>query len=236
MSQPTARTDPRSGLRSTLILRQLEAEVALLHDARWRDYTRVAGHEDRLRIAVTQRLKLAQPAGKNGSDAVQRQLGVNVQNALRLACDKTFSGAHGESPLQLRKRCRRERKSDRECVAPEACEEIGAGFDRFEQLKAIDGSAGAVRHAVFDADNERGLCRTFHYTRGEDADDAAMPAVAVHNNEVCGCKLVVRGEARFNRGQRAGFGVAAFAIEALELVGEFAGPASVARGEKFDDF
>ena len=51
-----------------------------------------------------------------------------------------------------------------------------------------------------------------------------------------GGKLSVRGETRFNRGQRAGFCLAAFAIEALELVGEFAGAGRVARAEELDDF
>ena len=43
--------------------------------------------------------------------------------------------------LELGQRCGRQRKADRECVAAEAREEIGAGLDGFEQMKAIDGAA-----------------------------------------------------------------------------------------------
>ena len=121
---------------------------------------------------------------------------MNVEHAFRLARGKTLCGADGEAALEFRKRCGRQSKSDGEGVPAEACEEIGAGFDCFEQLKAIDGAAGAVRNAVFDADDECGLGGTFHYPRGKDTDDAAMPAVTVDDEEACCCQISVAGEAR----------------------------------------
>ena len=71
-------------------------------------------------------------------------------------------------------------------MAAEASEEIGAAFDGVEQMKAVDGAAGAVGHAVFDADDDGRLGGALDDARGEDADDAAMPAVAVDDEQAVG--------------------------------------------------
>ena len=60
-------------------------EVAVFHDARRHEQARGAGDEDRLGIAVAEGFELAQPSGQHGRDAVERQLGVNAQQALGLA-------------------------------------------------------------------------------------------------------------------------------------------------------
>ena len=166
----------------------------------------------------------------------KRQFGMDVEHALGLARGEAFRGAVGEAALQFRQSRGGESKAHGEGVAAEASEKIGAGFDCFEQLKAVDGAAGAVRDAVFNADDERGFGGTFDDARGEDADDAAMPAIAIDDDEACGGKISVGGEAGFNGGERAGFGFAAFAIEALELVGKFSGAGCIAGAEELDDF
>ena len=81
-------------------------------------------------------------------------------------------------------------------MATEAREEIGAGFNSFEQLESIDGAAGAVRDAVFDADDERGLGGSFDHARSEDANDAAMPAIAIDDDQACCGKFSIGGETR----------------------------------------
>ena len=127
-------------------------------------------------------------------------------------------------------------ESDREGMSAETREEIAAGLDRLEQRKAIDGSAGAVGDAVFDADHDGRLGGALDHARSENADDAAMPAVAVDHEQAVGGEVGVVGEARFNGGERRGFGVAALAIEPLKLGGELGGAAAVAGGEQLDDF
>ena len=92
-------------------------------------------------------------------------------------------------------------------------------------VKAVDGAAGAVRHAVFDADHDGRLGGALDHARGQDADDAAMPAVAVDHQQAAGGKFGVVGKARFDGGQRRGFGVAALAVEPFELGGQFVGAA-----------
>ena len=62
-----------AGRGSAFVLRKLEAEVAIFHEARRREQADVARDEDGFGIAVAQRLKLAQPPGKHRSDLMQRQ-------------------------------------------------------------------------------------------------------------------------------------------------------------------
>ena len=90
-------------------------------------------------------------------------------------------------------------------------------------------------HAVFDADDDGRLGGALDDARGENADDAAMPAVAVDDEEAVGGEFGVGGEAGFDGGERGGFGVAALAVEALELGGQLGGAVRVARGEELDD-
>ena len=106
-------------------------------------------------------------------------------------------------------------------MAAEAGEEIGAALEGVEQLESVDGAAGAVGHAVFDADHDGRLGGALDDARGEDADDAAMPAVAIDHQQPVGGEFGVGGEAAFDGGERGGFGVAALAVEPLELGGQF---------------
>ena len=130
--------------RSRARWRQFETEVLRLHDARRSEQARGAGDEDGLGIAVAERLELAQPSGEDGSDAVERQLGVNAQEALRLARGEMFGGVEAQAALELGKLFGGQREADGEGVAAEAGEEIGAGFDGGEEREAVDGAAGAV--------------------------------------------------------------------------------------------
>ena len=150
-------------------------------------------------------------------------------------CGEALCGTFGEAALEFRKRCGRQSKSDCEGVAAEAREEIGAGFDRVEQLESIDRAARAVRDAVFNADHERRLGGAFHDARSEDADDSAMPAVAIDDEQArCG-KFGIGREARLDRCECAGLGFASLAIQAFELGGQFGRAGCIAGGEELDD-
>ena len=163
------------------LLREFEAKVAVFHDAR-RCGDGAASDEDWLGIAVAQRFQLAQPSGEYRRDLVERQLGMNVQmrsgsraarrSAAQSARRRLSSGSAGGQG-----------EADREGMSTETREEIAAGFDGCEQGGTVDGAAGSVRDAIFHADDERGLGGALDNARGEDADDAAMPAVAIDNEK-----------------------------------------------------
>ncbi len=52
--------------------------------------------------------------------------------------------------------------------------------------KPADGAAGAVRLAVFMGDDEGRAVGALHDARGENADDTAMPSVAVEHKAAGG--------------------------------------------------
>ena len=216
-------------------MRKFQAEVLRLHEARRNEQARGAGDEDGLGVIVAEGFELAQPPGEDGSDAVERQLGVNAQNALRLARGKVQVGVVAQAALEVGKFFSGKGEADGKGVAAEASEEIGAGFDGGEEGEAVDRAARAVRDAIFHADDEGGLGGALDNARGENADDAAMPPIAVDHEEPVGCNFGVGAETGFDDGERSGLDVAAFAIEALQLCGQLDGTVGVARRKKLDD-
>ena len=91
-------------------------------------------------------------------------------------------------------------------------------------------------YAVFDADDDGGFGGALDDAGGEDADDAAMPAFAVDEEQTIGDEFGVGGETLLDGAEGSGFGVAAFAVEAFELGGQFRGAVRVAGGKELDDF
>ena len=129
------------------VLREFQAEVLRLHDARRGEQARGASDEDGLGVAVAEGLELAQPSGENGRDAVERKLGVNAQETLGLARGEVHVGVVAQAALEVGKFFGGKREADGEGVAAEASEEVGAGLDGSEEREAIDGAAGAVGDA-----------------------------------------------------------------------------------------
>ena len=96
-------------------------------------------------------------------------------------------------------------------------EDSVAGLDGVEQMEAGDRAAGAVGLAIFVRDDQRGLTGAVDHARGEDADDAAMPAVAVdddadRDDRGISCSM------RVDLGEHRIFGGAAFGVEPVELL------------------
>src|ERR1035438_4890554 len=69
---------------------QFQSNVALFHDARRSQQPRPSRHKHWLWIPMPQRFQLAQPARQHRRNAIQRQLGVNAKQALRLPCRQVF--------------------------------------------------------------------------------------------------------------------------------------------------
>ena len=109
--------------------------MAGLHDAWGFEQARVAREEERLGIAVAERLEFLEPSGEHGGDAVERQLGVNAQNALGLARCEMLLGVDAQAALEFGQIFRGKREADGEGVAAEAREEIGAGFNGGEERR-----------------------------------------------------------------------------------------------------
>ena len=217
-------------------LGQLQANVALFHDARRGEQADAAGDKNRLGVAVAEGLELAQPAGQHGSDAVQRQLGMNAQKMLRLAGGQMLFGVEAQAALQLGQAVGGQGKADGEGVAAEAGEEIGAALEGVEKLEAVDGAAGAVGHAVFNADDDGGLGGALDDARGENADDAAVPALAVDHQQAVGGQFRVRRRAgpRWRSARRLRSSRRS-RLSRSSLAASSAARAAIAGGKELDD-
>ena len=212
-------------------LHKFEAQVVRFHDATRGNEARVAGDEDGLRVSMAEWLELAQPSGENWRDAVEGQLGVDVQETLGLSRSEMDARVSAQTELEIGKFFSGQCEADGESVAAEAGEEVGAGFNGGEEREAIDGAAGAVSYAVLHADNDGRLGGALDDARSENADNAAMPAIAVDDEETVGDDFFIEAETRFNHGEGSGFNIAALAVEALEFCGKFGGSVRVARCE-----
>ena len=228
-----------AGGEAMVLLTKFERDVTVFHHAGRGHDADSAGGEDGLGIAMAERLQPGEPSSEHRSDAVERELGVDAQQQFGLARGEAFGGVGGESALELGKGTGRHGEADGKGVAAEAGEQVGAGFDGFEQRESIDGATGAVGDwtlgRVFHVDDDRGLGGALDHARGEDADDAAMPAVAVDDEQAAGGKFGVLRKACFDCGERGSFGLAALAIEQLEIGGEFERTGAVARGKELND-
>ncbi len=83
-------------------------------------------------------------------------------------------------------------------------------------MEAGDGAAGAVGLAIFVAEDERGTAGALDHARGEDAEHAAMPAVAV-DDEAAELIDRARGQHGVDLGEDGGLGGAAVGVELIEL-------------------
>jgi hypothetical protein len=155
----------------------------------------------------------------------------DAQNVLRQPRSQVLAGVEAQAALQFGQSLGGQGKADGEGVAAEAGEEIGAALDGVEQMEAIDGAAGAVGDTVFYADHDGRLGGALDDAGGENADDAAVPAVAVNEQQPVDSQLVVRSEADFNGGECGGLGLAALVVEPLELGGQLGGAGRIAGGE-----
>ena len=115
--------------------------MAVFHNARRRDEASIGGEKYGLGVGVTEWFKLAQPSGQHRGDLVKRQFGVDAQFAFGFAPGEALGRTLGEAPLEFGQGFGGECEANGKGVAAKASEEIGAGFDRGEQWKAIDRAA-----------------------------------------------------------------------------------------------
>src|SRR6266568_8220712 len=217
------------------LLGHLEPKMALFHHARCGYEACIPSDKDRLRVAVAQRFQFAQPSCKHRRDAVQRKLSMNAQKTFGLSAGKTLFSTKAQASLQFWDcRCR-QCKSHRKSVASKSRKKIGAGLNRIEQLKSVDGSARAVRHTILDADHNCGLGGALYHPRGENANNASMPSIAIDHQQSRSEQFWIGCQPRFNRTECESFSVAALTIEPLQLGGQFLCAAVVARAKELDD-
>ena len=162
------------------------------------------------------------------------QLGAAVEFALEDLRREPDRRVLLEAIAQLGDTRRGKREADSMRVAAETDEDIVAALERFQQMEAGDGAAGAVGLAIFVTEYERGTTGALDYTRGEDAEHAAMPALAVDDEAA---ELIDRTRCQHgvDLGKNRGLGGATFGVELIKLHCQLACAVGVTCGEELDD-
>uniref|UniRef100_E6QIG2 Uncharacterized protein n=1 Tax=mine drainage metagenome TaxID=410659 RepID=E6QIG2_9ZZZZ len=215
--------------------RHLQPNVFFLHHADRGRQAHALRQQDRLGVAVSERFEFFHPSGEYWCDAFEGEFAVDAKRVLGDAPGQFYVGECLDASLHFIQVFRGHGESYGESVSAKAGEKIGAGFDGLEQRETVDGAPRAVGDAVLDAEDECWFGRAFNDARGEDADDAAVPAVASEDEDFFVLQRGVRGEPCVNGLKRGSFGGAALGVELFKFLSEGCGARLVACGEEFDN-
>ena len=143
-------------------------------------------------------LQLLELLGEAEAEAGAADHHVHPLGALRRLGGEDLRGVLGERPPERVERARLQLEAGRGAVAAEAREVLLAGTHRREQVKAGDAAPRATpRPVLVERDHDGRLEVALRELRGDDPDDARMPAGTGHHQrrgvaEVLG-KLLDRG-------------------------------------------
>ena len=97
------------------------------------------------------------------------------------------------------------RQSRRLLVSAEFQEQVGAVFERGEQVEIGDAAARAVRDIAVDRQHDGRLVERVDQLRRRDADDAAMPAETADDQDVVGADRRIGFDRLLGLGDEIGF-------------------------------
>lgn len=158
-----------------------EAEMAVADGARRSEEAGAAGEEEGVGVAEAEGRELLEGGEEIAGDVGEANLEVAAEG-LGGGCEAdAVGGDEGEAVAKLLNVVGGESEADGVGVSAEAREEgvvglLVRGGDGVEEMEAVDGAARAVGDAVFMSENECGATGAVDDARGEDADDASMPA------------------------------------------------------------
>src|ERR1700675_3061124 len=110
----------------------------------------------------------------------------------------------------------RQREAHRVRMTSVAGEQLAAGLEGVEQVEGADGTARSVRFAVFVRQHQGGPPVTLNHAGGGDADDAAMPAIAVDHYAMRVAQIRLLLEAAVDGLQDAALFFLAFGVELVQ--------------------
>src|ERR1700728_4064119 len=121
------------------------------------------------------------------------------------------------------------------CMAAKPCKDFMAAFNGFEQMKCSDRAAGAVSLTVLARNDDGRFARLVDDARRQNADHAAVPVIAVHD-DATGLPEAWVIEPAGHFGEHRGLGSPTILIELLEFCSQIVRTASIASREQLDYF
>src|ERR1700692_3067230 len=119
-------------------------------------------------------------------------------------------------------------------VSPVAREKTMRRFDRLEQVEGTNRTARSKRLFSVARDDDCGAVITLDTPRSRNAEDAAMPAFAIHHDAVSLAQRRLAADPLFHRSQDSPLFFLPVGVEPVKLAGQLPGAKRVLHAEELD--
>ena len=169
-----------------------------------------------------------------GRDLIERQLAVKLELGFEIGRRQVGTGIGIEMLAQPLHISGGHAEADGVGMASETREKLAAGFEGIKQVESRDGAAGTECLFAFTRNNECRARVTLDDARCRNADDAAMPAVAIDHHAVRLAQRGLTGEPLLNALDDVPLLVLSVGIELIEASGNFARAFQIFHAEQID--
>ena len=174
---------PRNRAENAAVLLERHLQMLLL-EAPWTiDDFNPLRLEQRTRIAGAERRQERHFSGEIAVDVAESQTSVDSQTRLEIVRSQQVIGMVRDRLAELADVRRRHRQTGRLLVPAEPREMGGGVFECGQHIKTTDASARPVREIAVDRDDDHGPVKDVDQLGCDDANDAAVPAIACHDED-----------------------------------------------------
>ncbi len=175
------RRTPGDRAEDAPFLLERHLEVPFLQLSRAVDNLDPSSREHGPRVAGAERRKRHYARRNAARDAAKGQIAVDAQAGDQILRPQRFVGHGVDRRAQLFDPRRFKTETGRLRVAAETDQQARAALERAEHVELGDAPARPVRDVAVDRQHDRGPMKRIDEFRGDDSDDATVPAVAGHD-------------------------------------------------------
>src|SRR5215472_11936536 len=224
-----------NGLYRALPCPEFKLHVLFLQDSRRRDELHSWCSEYRLGVGHPVRLQEFEGLKQLWRYRGQTEFTVDFEDGVEIPRLEPDAGELVEPGSQLGHIRRWHGEAAGVRMASVAGEQVAAGLDCFQKMKSADRAARAERFVSLAGDHHGRTVVALDDASRSDADDAAMPPIAIDDDAVGVTQCGLSGEALFNATKDPAFLFLAVGVELIELRRQLPRPGRVFHAEKFDD-
>ena len=217
------------------VLAEHEGEVLFLHHARLASEGHAAGEKERLRVGHAEGLEGLVVGEQLVVDFAEGEFGVEVEAGLELLGGKSDAGVGEEGGAEFGEARLLDGQAGGHFVTAVLFQKLAARPERGDEREAGDAASAAFAGAGFiEADDERGAVKFFLNPRGDDADDAGMPARCADDDGRVALGVEALRDLRLGLAEHVVLDAAALAVLRVEAGGDGAGAGGVGGEEQFE--
>ena len=217
------------------VLAERHLEVALLDAARTVDDLDAARPEDRAGVSGAERRQHRQLGGDLLVDRAEGQGAVDPEPRTQVVRLEAAVGVVVDAGAQLADPRRLDGQPRRLLVAAELHHHLGARLERAQHVERRNAAARPMRHVAVHRQHDRRPVKRIDQLRSNDSDDAAVPALAGHDDDRARADLEIGLDDLLRLGDDLRFFHLATHVFGVELLGQparFLGHAFVGRQQQ----